>query len=437
MDPDRTPGDFAALAAPDVRSCYTVAMRRLVILLLCAVLISGACSGDDDISAPDDGPNGDDTSTTTTTEAAPDPLAAVRMNEVQGLGSHNSYHLRPAPEVLAGIAALAGEQTAADLDYEHRPLTEQLDEFGIRQFEIDVYADPEGGRFANRPAAELVGLPVASGEPVLDDPGFKVLHSVDIDFRSTCLTFVACLTEIETWSTANPDHEPIMIMVEAKQQSLADSTEGVLDVSGLGVDLTEVLTFDRTTFDALEAEILSVFDREALITPDDIRGDAATLEEAVLAGDAWPTLADAAGKVLFSLVDTGPTRDVYIGDASSLEGRLLFTSSQEGRPDAAFIRVDDPIAEGDRIRMLVEAGYLIRTRTDVPGIDGPAGDTTRREAAIASGAQYLSTDYYVVEPMLDTGGGASYVVTLPEPRIVGASAVRCNLINAPDDCTTA
>ncbi len=36
-------------------------------------------------------------------------------------------------------------------------------------------------------------------------------------------------------------------------------------------------------------EITSVFDREQIITPDDIRGDAATLEEAVLAGDAWPT----------------------------------------------------------------------------------------------------------------------------------------------------
>ncbi len=351
--------------------------------------------------------------------------ASLRLNQVQVLGSHNSYHLRPAPEVLDGVAALVSQEEADALDYEHRPLTEQLDDFGIRQFEIDVYADPDGGRFSQRPAAELVGLPVDSGEPALDEPGFKVIHQVDVDFDTTCFTFVDCLTEIADWSADHRDHEPIMILVEAKQESIEEATDGLITAESLGVDLTETITFDRETFDALEAEILSVFDRESIITPDDVRGDAATLEAAVLAGDAWPTLADAAGKVLFALVDTGPTREVYVGDATSLEDRLLFTSSQEGRPDAAFLRVDDPVVEGDRIRALVAAGYLVRTRTDTPGVDAPAGDTTRRDAAFASGAQYLSTDYYVADPLLDS----RYVVRLP-----GDGVVRCNPVNTPDDC---
>ncbi len=353
------------------------------------------------------------------------PGPVVRMNQIQVLGSHNSYHLRPAPEVLAGIAAFTTQAAADELDYEHRPLTEQLQDHGIRQFEIDVYADPDGGRFSNRPAAALVGLPTASGDPALDAPGFKVLHQSDVDFRSTCVTFVACLTEIHEWSQAHPSHEPIMIMIEAKQDSLSEATGGALDLASLGIDVTEVLKFDRSTFDALEAEILSVFDRDQLITPDDIRGDAATLEDAVLAGDAWPTLDEAAGKVLFSLVDTGPTRDVYVGDSPNLAGRLLFTSSERGRPDAAFIRVDDPIAGADEIRALVADGYLVRTRTDTPGVDAPANDTTRREAAFASGAQYLSTDYYVNDPAL----GNDFVVDLP-----GAGAARCDPINAPPGC---
>ncbi|WP_436793815.1 phosphatidylinositol-specific phospholipase C1-like protein [Actinospongicola halichondriae] len=376
-------------------------MRRLLPVLCSVTLLFGvvACGSDDD--------------------------ASPGMNQVQVLGSHNSYHLRPAPEVLDGIAALVSQEEADALDYEHRPLTEQLEEFGIRQFEIDVYADPDGGRFSQRPAAELVGLPVDSGEPALDEPGFKVIHQVDVDFGTTCLTFVDCLTEIDAWSVDHPDHEPIMIMIEAKQDSIEEATDGAITSESLGVELTETVTFDRATFDALEAEILSVFDQDSIITPDDIRGDAATLEEAVLEGDAWPTMDEAAGKVLFSLVDTGTTRDVYVGDATSLEGRLLFTSSEEGRPDAAFIRVDDPVAEGDRIRSLVAAGYLVRTRTDTSGVDAPAGDTTRRDAAFASGAQYLSTDYYVVEPMLDSG----YLVELP-----GGGVVRCNPVNAPDDC---
>lgn len=383
-------------------------MRRPLLAVLAGVLLAAACGGDDD-AAP-----------AATTTTAP----TVGMNEVQVLGSHNSYHLRPAPEVLAGIAAF--DQALADeLDYEHRPLTEQLEEHGIRQFELDVYADPEGGRFARRPALELVGLPVDSGEPALDRPGFKVLHQVDVDFRTSCLTLVACLTEIETWSADHPDHVPIMIMIETKQQSLAEATDGQVDSASLGVELTDVLDFDRTTFDALEAEILSVFDRERIITPDDVRGDAATLEEAVLAGDAWPTTAAAAGKVLFSLVDTGPTRDVYAGEAPSLEGRLLFTSSEEGRADAGFIRVDDPVADGDRIRQLVEQGYLVRTRSDVPAVDAVAGDTTRAEAALASGAHYVSTDHYVADPRL----GAGFVVDLP-----GEGAARCNPVNAPPAC---
>jgi hypothetical protein len=48
-------------------------------------------------------------------------------------------------------------------------------------------------------------------------------------------------------------------------------------------------------FDDLEAEVLSVFDEEQIITPDDVRGDADTLEEAVLE-DGWPTIAGQQGE---------------------------------------------------------------------------------------------------------------------------------------------
>jgi hypothetical protein len=356
---------------------------------------------------------------------------ALRMNHVQVIGSHNSYHLAPEPTVLAGISAVS-QQLAREIDYNHRPLTEQLEEYGVRQFEIDIYADPDGGRFANRPALEILGLPTESGEAALDEPGFKVLHIVDADFRSSCLTLVACLEEIERWSSDNDDHLPIMIMIEAKSDSLgAMAANAGIDLSGLGVTLTEVLPYTRELFDDLEAEILSVFDRDRIITPDDVRGGHETLEEAVLTGNAWPTLDDARGKVLFGLVDTGERRDVYVGEATSLEGRVLFTSSEEGRPDAAFIRVDDPLTNGDLIKRLVGAGYLIRTRSDTPAVEAVAGTTERREAALASGAHYISTDYYVADPELGTG----YVVTMPgAPE---GRAERCNPVSAPPACEPA
>ena len=67
----------------------------------------------------------------------------VRLNEIQVLGTHNSYHMAPEPPVLAWLGT-----RARDIEYTHRPLVEQLSQQGIRKFELDVFADPEGGRYA-------------------------------------------------------------------------------------------------------------------------------------------------------------------------------------------------------------------------------------------------------------------------------------------------
>jgi hypothetical protein len=384
--------------------------RRSLALLTVAVLALVAACGDDD--GTDDG-------------------EAVRLNHLQVLGSHNSYKLRPDPAVLAGVASF-DETLAAEIDYEHRPLTEQLAEHGIRQLEIDVYADPDGGRFADRPALEVVGLPTASGEPELDEPGFKTLHAADIDFETTCLTLVSCLEEVAEWSASDPEHLPVMIMIETKTDALEDlAADAGIDLAALGVRTTDILTMTRELFDDLEDEILSVFDRDRIITPDDVRGSHDTLDEAVRTGEAWPTLDDARGKFLFSLVDLGQTRDTYVGDAPALEGRLLFTSSEEGRPDAAFLRIDDAIGEADRIEAAVAAGYLVRTRTDIPAQEAATGDTTRRDAALASGAHFLSTDHYVEDPALGTG----YVVEIPDAP--PGEAVRCNPVAVVPACEPA
>ncbi len=45
----------------------------------------------------------------------------VRLNEVQVLGTHNSYHIAPPPVVLAWL----GER-GKDIDYSHRPLIARL-----------------------------------------------------------------------------------------------------------------------------------------------------------------------------------------------------------------------------------------------------------------------------------------------------------------------
>ena len=43
------------------------------------------------------------------------------LNQLQVIGSHNSYHIAPAPAVLELIAA-SGRHRAEGLDYTHKPL---------------------------------------------------------------------------------------------------------------------------------------------------------------------------------------------------------------------------------------------------------------------------------------------------------------------------
>ena len=77
-----------------------------------------------------------------------------------------------------------------------------------------------------------------------------------------------------------------------------------------------------------------------MILPDDVRGDHATLEEAVLE-DGWPTLGQSRGKVIFMMDNGDPYRSTYLAGHPTLEGRVLFTNAEPGQPDAAFVKRND------------------------------------------------------------------------------------------------
>jgi hypothetical protein len=340
----------------------------------------------------------------------------LRLNDIQSLGSHNSYHVQADQKLFDALKSFDAN-LASTLEYTHAPLTEQFDNSGVRQIELDVFADPTGGLYANRAANVVIGQPKASGEPALDQPGFKVLHVQDIDFRTTCLTFVACLTIVRDWSRAHPGHVPIMIDVEAKQDAIPDPVNlGFVTPHPIG----------GPELDALDAEIHSVLDASDLITPDNVRGNHATLEEAVRS-DGWPTLGQSRGKLLFVLDNEDAIRDAYIAGHPSLKGRVLFTSSPRGTPEAAFLKLNDPIKDEATIRQAVLDGYVVRTRSDADTVQARSGDTTMREAALRGGAQWVSTDYEVA----DTKFGTGYVVAIP-----GGTPSRCNpVLNLPG-CTS-
>ncbi|MCX2978654.1 phosphatidylinositol-specific phospholipase C1-like protein [Candidatus Marimicrobium litorale] len=338
--------------------------------------------------------------------------SSVAMNQVQYLGTHNSYKQllrRDLFEILTSVVP----DVARTLDYGHPPLAEQFTSQGIRQIELDVFYDPKGGLYSNRQALVLVGEEPASGIPALNEPGLKVLHVQEIDYETSCYTFVACLKEIRNWSNDNPGHLPILVLVEAKDAVIDDP---------LGLGFAIPLAFDAAALDAIDDEVLSVFSAESLITPDWVRGQRATLEEAILA-DGWPSLGQARGRVMFALDNGGATRDNYIEGHASLAGRVLFTDSEPGTPEAAFIKKNDP-ADYTAIQELVRLNYMVRARADADTDQARTGDTTRRDTALLSGAQWISTDY----PVADTRF-TDYKVSIP-----GGNIARCNPVNLPSDC---
>jgi Phosphoinositide phospholipase C, Ca2+-dependent len=144
----------------------------------------------------------------------------IRLNEIQIIGSHNSYHAGLGPNTMAYLRK-TNPKAADALDYHHPSLTAQLDS-GVRQLEIDVFGDSKGGLFAN-PAMQRIlvknGLPADSPfdpEGIMEKPGFKVIHAQDLDYRSNCQPFTGCLAEIRAWSKAHPGHLPIFLLIENK-----------------------------------------------------------------------------------------------------------------------------------------------------------------------------------------------------------------------------
>jgi hypothetical protein len=338
----------------------------------------------------------------------------VRMNQIQIIGTHNSYHAGLAPSEMT-LLRRQNPAAAEALAYRHAPIEAQLDA-GARQLEIDVYGDTKGGLFANPLYPRLVlqeGLPadppVFADPAVMTRPGFKVLHAQDVDVRSHCATFVLCLQTIRRWSKAHPGHLPIYIQIENKDGRSRP-------------EFTAPEPITKATMDALDAEIRSVFAEREIITPDVVRGKYATLEEAVL-HQGWPELRRARGKVVF-LLDQERVTPLYLEGHPSLRGRMMFTNGKPGSPDAAFVKVNNP--QSPELPELVRKGYLIRTMTDGGAKAVRAGDTRRRDAALASGAQILSTDY----PYGWKAEGSGYSVSLPDGAIV-----RCNPINAPKGCS--
>jgi len=347
----------------------------------------------------------------------------LKINQYQVLASHNSYRIRTFDPILQFMYAnpqmLPPGFSPDDWDYTHVPLEEQFNTYGIRSIELDVYDDPDGGLFYNRMGLAVLGMPFESGEPALLQPGLKVLHVADLDYQSHYLTFKQALQAVKTWSERHYDHLPIVIQIEPKEDNL---------YAHLGPPFTNTLPFNKSSLETIDQEIRAVFgaDLPGVITPDDLRGNYASLNEAVQ-NNAWPELVLARGKVLFVMDGTGNETADYLDGHPSLANRAMFVYAEPGKPEAAFLKYEDPRGFVEEIRNYVSMGYMIRTRADADTREARTGDVSRREAAFSSGAQLISTDYYRPDPRGSMGPGwTPYCVKLP----AGLIALP-NPVNAP------
>ncbi len=292
----------------------------------------------------------------------------LRINQIQVKGTHNSYHVftdEPQP-VFGGDLA---------------PLDVQADQQGVRQFEIDVHYDEERG--------------------------FVVYHTFFGDTGSNCELLTDCLQSLKDWSDMNPGHQVLFIFIEPK-------------------DDFEPLIMEQHC-DDLDQLILSVWPQDRLIRPDDVRKEYATLRAAIEA-DGWPSMAAGRDKAMFFYFDSGSYRDAYLDGHPNAEGRAMFPRADKdlSSPIGAFVNFDDPLTDSDRIAEFAQAGFLIRTRTDVASQGLSDGNEERVQAALSSAAQMISTDYPVMTDLFD------YVFDIPDGQ-----PSRCNPLLASTGCTPA
>ena len=305
------------------------------------------------------------------------------LNHIQVIGSHNSYK-QAIDAPLWQILKNTNPNLANSIDYSHISILEQLN-MGLSNLEIDIYADAKGGKYAHPHGLDMEkeqpGVQPYDPEKQMLEPGFKICHIQEIDFRSYYLTFKSCLQDLEKWSDAHPGHNPIFITMNAKDQAI--------DKPGFTIPEK----FTPEVFAQLDKVIQEELGKDKLITPDQVRGKYNTLESAVQQGN-WPKLKEAKGKFLFVLDENDEKRTTYIKDHASLKGRVLFANAEPGTPEAAIIILNNPKKDSDKIKELVKKGYIVRTRADADTEQARNNDRTQFEAACQSGAQIITTDYY-------------------------------------------
>ena len=314
----------------------------------------------------------------------------IKLNDIRILASHNSYKKLPNKKVIRFLSKfkkqLGTENDPIQLDYGHSTIEEQLENYHIRGFELDIYHDPKGKLYQKRKINRFItGQKVRVKNKNMNQPGFKVLHIPDIDFETNYLTFIESLKAIKGWSDLNPKHIPIFINIEAKGSSAADESKFLRMIG-----FKRAIPFDSLAYRNLDDEIKSVFPKVKLFTPKDLRSDFSSIDER-LSTIGWPDLNECRGKIIFIL--QGNNEDIYKRSIDRKDDRVMFVYAEPGEKNTAFVIRNSSQGQEKKINELSQK-YIVRSRTDAGTHQSRNNDYSDYHSVLKSNAQIISTDYY-------------------------------------------
>ena len=279
----------------------------------------------------------------------------VKLNEIAILGTHNSYQRLATAETRFAmniIDAITFKKAGLDtFDFEMDTLTEQL-EMGVRNVEIDIETLDKDNKIE-----------------------FKVTHNSLIDNASSAYDFEKALKEIKMWSDNNPNHVPVIIIVEPKSF--------VIEINGMKkFSLEYAKELEKIVADTLG---------ESLLTPADMLRDYESFKE-MREKDDWISLKEAQGKILVLLHDCDVTES-YIALDETIRTQKMFPMlryDDRNETYTSFILENDAFRANDRkAENIDESNLIVRTRADVY----PEYSDERYKVIEDCGSQIITTDF--------------------------------------------
>ena len=273
----------------------------------------------------------------------------VKLIDLQFLATHNSY--KKEKTVLEKFYAKFSKGLS-ECNYYFESLTDQLNA-GIRSFEYDLF-------YRQRKSSV----------------SFHSFHIGYADMSSNAFDFSACLEELDLWSQNNPNHLPITVILELKENGGAYPYKTITK--------NQLSDLDKLIKDKIKN----------LYTPSQAMKGYTNLND-MRANEASPSLKETMGKVLFILHPGKLTKD-YVALDKTYKTQAMFPSAYFWWDKAvganSFVIINN---HGVSESSIDENGgrknkYLFRIMIDSAAC--PMPDMDEILSAIATGATICSTN---------------------------------------------